>query len=50
MDDKMKGEMCNEWNRRERHTRFWFGSLIEENCFEEVGVHCRIIFKWIFRM
>jgi hypothetical protein len=47
-DDEMR--MCNEWRRRERYTRFWFGSLIEENRFEDAGIQCRIMFKWILRM
>jgi hypothetical protein len=34
--------------RREVHTRFWWGKLMERRHLEDLGVEGVVILKWIF--
>ena len=41
--------MWRVWETREVHTVFWCGVLREGDHFEDIGINCRIILKWIFK-
>jgi hypothetical protein len=41
--------MWGLWETTEVHTGFWCGVLRERDHFEDIGIDCRIILKWIFR-
>jgi len=34
---------------RRMHAVFWWVNLREIDCFEDIGVDRRIIFKWLFK-
>jgi hypothetical protein len=40
--------MWHTWGRRDVHTGFWLGNLMERDYWEDLGVDEKIIFKWIF--
>jgi hypothetical protein len=35
--------------KREVHTAFWLGILMERDTLEDLGINWRVILKWIFR-
>jgi hypothetical protein len=37
------------WDTKDVHAEFWWGSLREGSHLEDLGVHGRVILKWIFK-
>jgi hypothetical protein len=46
---RMIGGACSTWGKAELHAGFWWGNVREQNHFEDLDIHRRIILKWIFK-
>jgi hypothetical protein len=41
--------MWRVWGSGEVHTKFWWGVLREGDHLEDLGIHGRVILKWIIK-